>query len=377
MQPLPQSPFRYIRPWQPFINQARNHISIAMQIDEDNLYSAPEILGHASYCNSDDDVFSIIPTDAFCQDENHRGLAFCIPSSLDLSTAQAHAASPIECLPFEILEIIALQLYPVDRICLALSDKYLLSAIFSRPNRALGQPVWSHYQVPGISTRSSSDSPPTGIAYWIMFAFNCTHDNPPPRRYYCFQCFETSEPPRSLVAQLNRGWEGLPKDKWEYCAGCKRLRSVESGSWAGCAEEQADKERASRAIKQWCSDRTLHNKVNAGIQSQGSLIHASSLQEDDVANISLSPILWCSLCLANGSQSGLVEQREQINICCFGGNNSVELDRAVARARQARKWHRRFLLRSLVEAMSMGVLMATGGVSLIERAASKAWAYHR
>ena len=159
------------------------------------------------------------PVNGYCRDEKQRRLRFCVPPQLILDAPAQPSASSIEKLPTEILEMIAIESHPVDRICLALTSRSLLFAIFSRAISAPGQRVWSQFYAPGPRKSLPDDrldlctSDPSPNKYRFMFAFNCTHADPflwegqpfrSPQERYRAACSRLGRPTKRRVGVLRR-----------------------------------------------------------------------------------------------------------------------------------------------------------------------------
>ena len=188
------------------------------------------------------------PLNGHARVENKPLFWFSVPVDLSLKGSSPKLT---EHLPPELIQLIALELHPVDRICLALTCRSLLRAIFSHPISAPERPVWSQFLATASSfqfcccdgchrrdscSRTCISRPPIRHPRFV-FAFNCTHpldpESKPPEE--CQECRRNElEMNRSLGSQLMHGWRILRKEDWEYCSGCKRLRPADPLHWSPC-----------------------------------------------------------------------------------------------------------------------------------------------
>ena len=165
------------------------------------------------------------PPNAYCTDSYNRRLEFCFPSIRN-PDVQSTELSIIERLPNDLIEVIILDLHPVDRICLSLASKTLLQDVFSQSIKGKGRAVWSQSLSPKLRTGPIRD------IHCFIFRFNCTHDrfatgviNP------CLTCAQEQGPQRSIASQLTKGWDGLLKDEWAYCDSCRHTKWTDLKYW--------------------------------------------------------------------------------------------------------------------------------------------------
>lgn len=217
---------------------------------------------------------SHIPRNGYTRDNRGKMITFTAPKSIvNNNQIQQMPAlhSLIESLPTELMQLIALELHPVDRICFALSSPILLRAIFSQPLLA-NRPCWTHFLAPTIDPSPDVEVTFVGAAPAsdfsadakasirrndsnpkFAFTFHCIHDKEGFWRSFnelddgdvasalldaeeaCFTCYENDLmedcPHEDIRLHLLGGWKGLKKSEWGMCDGCETVRSNISSRW--------------------------------------------------------------------------------------------------------------------------------------------------